>query len=164
MSINYNATLNRVINGSTIDMNVELNPGEYNVIRIRLAEIRTGNTQKLYHLSFEGSYRIMAELAIKQWFYERSSLFYVNYYTIDICGRWLSDIIEVSSSDSLINYMKSLNYTDDRWSELSQDDLKNEWFGGEVVTVPDGDELPLFQPWGKLSFLGYKSRMLNWGC
>lgn len=155
--VSYPAILNRVVNGCTIDMDVYINPEQTETQRIRLSEIHTANTQKIYHLSFTGAERILAELEVKKWFSERTQTLTVNYITIDLCGRWLSDIVEEITLDSLVDHMKSLNYTDDNWSEVKQEELKDDWFDGELVQIPDGDYLPIFQNWGKQSFAGYNS-------
>ena len=158
----YPATLERVINGSTIELNITIGGSQVVKRVVRLKEIKTGNIQKTYHLSFTGGERQVAELEVKRWFYELDNTFKVTFTTIDICGRILGEIVEDVTGDNLNDYLKSIGLEDERWGEVYQEDLKDDWFAGETVTIPDGDELPIFHIWGKPVFLGMESTNLKW--
>jgi hypothetical protein len=161
--VDYAVTLIRVVNGCTIDLNVNIGGGQIVENRVRLKEIRTGNIQKIYHKSFEGGKRTVGGFEVDKWFYNRTENLTLSVDTVDICGRMLGVITGDISGDNLNEHLKSLGYRDDRWGEVEQDELKDDWFAGETVTIPDGDELPVFHNWGKLTFLGYTSLMLDRG-
>lgn len=158
----YPATLERVINGSTIELNIDIGLGQIVKRIIRLKKITTGNIQKVYHTSIPGTGRKVVELEIKKWFSELENTFKVTFNTIDICGRALAEITEDVTGDNLNDYLISIYLADPRWGEVYQEELKADWFAGETVTIPDGDELPIFHIWGKPVFIGMKSMNLKW--
>lgn len=159
----YPFELERVVNGCTIDLNVNIGDSQIILQRVRLKEIVSGNLQKIYNTSFKGGERTVQSLAVEKWFYERTEELILYVDTVDICGRWLGVITGVVSGDNLNEDLKALGYRDDRWGEVLQEELKNDWFEGEQITIPDGDELPIYYNWGKLTFLGYTSLMMNSG-
>jgi len=157
----YTATLSRIINGCTIELNVQINPSQ-NIKRIiRLKGVISANVQKVYHSSFIGGSRLVEKFNVNKWFNEKGNNVIVEFYDIDICGRWLGEIWEDLLDPSLNDYLIDLFYYDRRWDIEEQENLKNDWFSGEVVTIPDGDKLPIFHIWGKSVFIGMESMNLE---
>lgn len=158
----YNATLNRVIDGDCIDLNVDIGDSQIEVKRIRLQGVKTGKLNKVFHKSFKGGAHYIAMLEIKKWFYEKSPNLTVETETKEICGRWLGVIKAEGEATSLNDYLINKGYSDTRWGKDNQEELIDDWFAGEEVTVPDGDTLPIFHAWGKPVFLGPESINLKW--
>ena len=129
---------------------------------MRLSGIKTGKLNKIFHQSFKGGAHFVAKMEITKWLYERSPVLTVEVELIGICGRWLGIIKSVGDDTSLNDFLKNKYYKDVRWSKEEQEDLINDWFAGEEVTIPDGDKLPIFHAWGKPIFLGPESINLNW--
>jgi len=157
----YTATLNKVIDGTTIDMDVDIGDSQIEKKRIRIVGIQAYNIFKKFRTSFDGASGVFAMLEVSKWFYENGSDYKVFFDTIDICGRWLGDIKNQAETESLRDTMLSLYYKNIKWSVSEQEILKQEWFDGEVVTIPGGDVLPIFHNWGKSCLLGYNSLLYN---
>ena len=150
----YSATLNSFIDGDNIYLNVDIGGGQIVVKNIRLRGIWTENINKQYLKNFRGAKGITALLEIKKWIYENSTDLEVIDPIIDICGRWLVELKASGNSESLNDYMINKYYKNADWNNEKQEELKDDWFAGEQVTVPEGDELPIFHNWGKNVFIG----------
>lgn len=157
----YKCSLERVINGCTVEMNVVINAEQTEKHIIRLKGVSSGNLQKTFHLSFRGGERTVQELRVKEWFYERTEELTVEFDIIDICGRWLGVITGDISGDNLNDDLIDLGYKNDEWDKDYQEELIDDWYSGEEVTIPEGDKLPIFHIWGKLNFVGPYSNQLR---
>ena len=153
----YPATLDRVLDGETIQLNVNIGGGQIVSQRIRLKGVQTQNISKQYHTSFKGASGVFAKLKVIEWFYNRSPVLTVQEFEKDICGRILGVVFSSDDEVSLNVYMIESFYYSADWEIEKQQELKTAWFAGESVTVPQGDLLPIFHAWGKNIFLGFQS-------
>lgn len=156
----YTATLNRVLDGETIDLNVDLGDSQIEVKRIRLKGIQTENMFKQYRTGLKGADGVFAKLKVDEWFYIRSENLTLQADIIEICGRWLGTIFAEDDETSLNQYLIDNYYRNDDWLIDNQENLKDDWFAGESVRVPQGDLLPIFHIWGKPVFKGFRSNCL----
>ena len=157
----YSATLNRVIDGSTFDLNVDLDDSEIEVARIRLSGMQSQNMFKQYRTGKKGADGVFAKFELLKWFADNNTDLTVEYETTDICGRWLAVVTASGNDESLNDFMIGKIYKNTAWGKTNQDIIVNDWFDGDVVTIPGGDELPIFQIWGKPQLIGGKATQLN---
>jgi endonuclease YncB( thermonuclease family) len=153
----YPATLLKVLDGETVDLNVEISAGQIVPHRVRLKGVQTQNISKQYHTSFKGATGVFAKLKVIEWFYNRSLVLTVQEFEKDICGRILGVVFAAGDEISINVYMIENFYYSADWELANQQSLKAAWFAGEVVTVPQGDQLPIFHAWGKNIFIGFNS-------
>lgn len=157
----YTGTLDRVIDGTTLDIEINLGGGQTEINRIRLSGIQADNIFKKYRTGKEGGAGVFAKLELQKWLYENSPNLSIEYETTDICGRWLGIVTAEGNEESLNEYMKKKIYKNIDWNKEEQEALVNDWFEGEQITIPGGDELPIFHIWGKSQFLGPAAVQIN---
>jgi len=153
----YPATLNMVIDGSTVDLNVDIGGGQIEVQRVRIIGIQTENIMKRYRSSFKGSAGMVSMIIVREWFLIRSPVLTLKSEIIDICGRILGDIFALGDAVGISEYMKNNYSFAVDWEKPEQEELKEKWFDGELVRVPGGDLLPIFHNWGKNIYTGFRS-------
>ena len=158
--IEYEATLHRVIDGETIECNVKLDEVQTLKRVIRLRGVQTPDIRKTRHTTLSGGLGLQYKYYVAQWFHEREADLLIQFYEKDIVGRWLSDVFSVSDEKSVNDYLKEKYFESEYWKEPKQAEEKAKWFSGEVVTVPQGGELPIFHAWGKNVFCGFRSLQL----
>lgn len=146
----YTATVITVHDGDTIDMNVNLGMGASQNARIRLEGIDAPeimNTKLTSEVNKQGQ---IAKLIVKQWLYDYGPTFYLSASHKGIYGRWLGEVWRQIGEKSLNDYLIEKYYTNDGWYWYAQESLINDWFGS-----------PEFHIWGKRSFIGFESPLIN---
>lgn len=157
----YSGILNRVIDGTTIELDLDIGNGQIQTRRIRIEGTQANNIFKNYRSGNVGASGVHAKLEVLKWFADNSSELSCDVLSIDICGRGLSIVTANGNPISLNDYLKAKIYKNHNWNEPEQDTLVDEWFDGEQVTIPGGDELPIFHIWGKPQLLGGKATQIN---
>lgn len=158
----YTGELIRVVNASSFIIRADLADSETIVVRFKLLDTTSEDFQSKKRTSYRGGRGLNYKYLAEKWFYERSKNVIINVSEKDIVGRWLGELNEISTGENLGEYLRSVFLKDPRWGSVNQGELKSDWFAGEIVTVPDGAELPVFHIWGKPIPLGMLSTQLGW--
>ena len=155
------ATLINVLDGDTVDLDVNLGLGFHVDARIRLAGIDCPEMFGVKHTSEEYGKGLVAKSHTAKFFYEPAQPFYLLSAHKGIHGRWLGEIWAAIGENSLNDLLIDLGYGNGDWSWFSQEPLINSWFDRNPVTAPGGQELEAWHNWGRFVFLGYESVLLN---
>ena len=158
---NYNAELIEVVDGSDTILKVEIEINVFEDVKFRLEGVQTPEIQKHYHTSLNGALGLQFKYTVAKWFSEHSENINIDLVGKDICGRWLGVLYAEGEAESLNTFLINLYANNNDWNIAKQEELKDDWFEGEEVTIPNRDKLPIFRNWGKPVFLGPVSVQFN---
>lgn len=155
------AVLINVIDGDTIDLNVNLGLGFHVDARIRLLGVDCPEIFAVKHTSEEYGKGFVAKSHTAQYFYEPAQPFYLLAEHKGIHGRWLGEIWSAIGENSLNDLLIDLGYGNGDWLWAVQQPLINDWFARNPVTPPSEKSLEAWHNWGRKVFLGFESILLN---
>lgn len=157
----YQASLLNVIDGDTVDMNVNLGLGFFVNARIRFLGVDAPEIYGVKKTSEEYGKGFVAKQLVAQWFYESSAPYYLQAEHKGIHGRWLGQIWAEIGESSLNDYMIAGGYSNGDWTWFSQEPLIEDWFDRNPVVAPGGQNLVAWYNWGRPIFIGPASVMMN---
>lgn len=157
----YNCTLHEVLDADTQRLNVDIGGSQTIVIKFRNIGVQAPLLNKRRQTTMKGAAAFVYKHEVLKWFNDRSSDLTIYVYGKDLCGRWIGSLFAFGDPVSLTDYLKERYLTDDNWTFEVQQDLIQDWFAGEEVTIPGRDRLPLFRIWGRPLFRGFRSTQFN---
>ncbi len=155
------ATLINVLDGDTVDLDVNLGLGFHVDARIRLIGIDCPEIFAVKHTSEEYGLGLVAKMHTAEYFYQPAQPFYILAEHKGIHGRWLGEIWTAIGENSLNDLLVDLGYSNGEWSWFSQEPLINNWFNRNPVVAPGGQPLVAWYNWGRPVFIGGESVMLS---
>ena len=155
------AVLINVLDGDTVDLDVNLGLGFHVDARIRLLGVDCPEIFAVKHTSEEYGKGIVAKSHTAQFFYNPAQPFYLLSAHKGIHGRWLGEIWAAIGESSLNDLLIGLGYSNGDWLWGVQQPLINSWFDRNPVTAPGGQELDSWHNWGRPVFIGCESVLLR---
>lgn len=155
------AVLIKVLDGDTVDLDVNLGLGFHVDARIRLTGVDCPEIFAVKHTSEEYGKGFVAKSYTAKFFYENAGPYYLLAEHKGIHGRWLGEIWAAIDQESLNDLLIALNYSTDGWKWFSQEPLISDWFNRNPVTAPGGQQLEAWHNWGRSVFIGCESVLLN---
>ncbi len=123
----YQAKLRNVIDGDTIDLQVNLGLGFIANARIRLIGIDAPEIFGVGKNTEEFKQGQIAKLAVKEWFFNANEVLRLIAEHRDLYGRWLGEIFKNGNDVSLNMYLKRLFYKSEYWTWVHQEPLLEKW-------------------------------------
>ncbi len=157
----YQATLIKVLDGDTVDLNVNLGLGFFVNARIRFLGVDAPEIFAVKHTSEEYANGHVAKMHVAEWFYNTEPPYYLQAEHKGIHGRWLGEIWAEIGEISLNDLMINEGYGNGNWSWFSQEPLIENWFDRNPVTAPGGQPLVAWYNWGRPVFIGCDSVLLS---
>ncbi len=155
------AALLEVLDGDTVDLDVNLGLGFHVDARIRFLGVDTPEIFAVKHTSDEYAKGFVAKMAVAEWFYNTSAPYYLQADHKGIHGRWLGEIWAEIGESSLNDLLITEGYGNGNWSWFAQEPLINYWFQRNPVVAPGGQNLVAWYNWGRPVFIGFESVLLN---
>ena len=155
------AVLINVLDGDTVDLDVNLGLGFHVDARIRLLGVDCPEIFAVKHTSEEYGKGFVAKSHTAEFFYNPVQPFYLLAEHKGIHGRWLGEIWSAIGETSLNDQQIARGYTTDGWLWAAQQPLINSWFDRNPVVAPGGQNLVAWYNWGRPVFLGFESVLLH---
>ena len=156
----WQCTKINLIDGDTIDFNVNLGLGFFTNARVRLIDVDAPEIFGVKKTSEEYSRGMVAKQLVAQWFYGYGPTFYLQAEHKGIHGRWLGEVWRAVDEQSLNDYLISNYYSNGAWSWYSQEPLIEDWFARNPVTAPGGQHLQAWYNWGRDIFRGFGGKVI----
>jgi len=157
----YQATILNLIDGDTLDLNVNLGMGFFVNARIRLLGVDAPEIFGVKKTSEEYSRGMVAKQFVAQWLYDFGPVYYLQATHKGIHGRWLGEFWRQVDESSLNDYLIDNYYSNGNWSWYSQEVLIEDWFERNPVTAPGGQQLQAWHNWGRDIFRGFGGKVIR---
>ena len=123
----YEAKVKKIIDGDTIDMEVNLGFGIVINARIRFRGVQAPEIFKVKRSSEEFKQGQIAKLEVTSWLFGKDKIFILKAYHRDLYGRWIGEIYKDDNKDSLNEYLKKKFYKSKYFDWFHQEPLLNKW-------------------------------------
>jgi len=123
----YNAKIRNVIDGDTVDMQVNLGFGFLVNARIRFKGVDAPEIYGVKKESEEFKQGQIAFLEVKKWFFNPDEIYLLKAESRGLYGRWLGEIWKGELNESINDYLRSKFYKTKYWEWVHQEPLKEKW-------------------------------------